>query len=145
MWRRSWPRRERERQWQICACSGWPRATKKDRGLSTKACERSPTRDVSRCGCGENARARIDTLRPTRTTQIEKGEQTGTWVHQVARAMEEQLREDQEGLETHEQKRKTEDAKRRRGIVHDNNKNKRLSCVQHEMGNIVHHIRFLEP
>ena len=31
---------------------------------------------------------------------IEKGEQTGTWVRQVAGAMEEQLREDQEGLET---------------------------------------------
>ena len=43
---------------------------------------------------------------------IEKGEQTGTWVRQVAGAMEEQLREDQEGLETHEQERRTEDAKR---------------------------------
>ena len=69
---------------------------------------------------------------------IEK-EQKGTWVRQVAGAMEEQLREDKEGLETHEQKKKTEDAKRIRGIVHDNNKNKRLSRVQNEMGNLIHH------
>ena len=33
-------------------------------------------RDVSRCGCEVNARARIDTLRPTRTTQSR--DQTGT-------------------------------------------------------------------
>ena len=70
---------------------------------------------------------------------IEKGQQTGTWVLQVARAMEEQLREDQEGLETHEQKRKTENAKMTRGIVHDDDKNKRLSRVQNEMGNLMHH------
>ena len=43
---------------------------------------------------------------------IEQGAQTGTWVREVARAMEEQLREDQEGLETHEQKKITEDGKR---------------------------------
>ena len=63
---------------------------------------------------------------------IEK-EQTGTWVRQVARAMEEQLREDKEGLETHEQKKKAEDATRIRGTVHDNNKNKRLSRVPNEL------------
>ena len=57
---------------------------------------------------------------------IEK-EQSGTWVRQVDRALEEQLREDKEGLETHEQKKITEDAKMIRGIVHDNNKNKDLS------------------
>ena len=66
-------------------------------------------------------------------------EQTGTWVRQVARAMEEGLREDQEGLQTHEQKRRTEDAKRIRGRVHDNNKNKRLCRVQHDLGNLMHH------
>ena len=70
---------------------------------------------------------------------IEKGEQTGTWVRQVARAMEEQLREDQEGLETHEQKRKTEDAKRIRGIDHENNKNKGLIRVQNEKVNFMRH------
>ena len=50
--------------------------------------------------------------------------------------MEEQLRGDQDELETREQKRKTEDAKRIRGIVHENNKNKRLSHVQNEMVNL---------
>ena len=53
--------------------------------------------------------------------------------------MEEQLREDQLGLKTREQKRKAEDAKRIRGIVHENNKNKRLSRVQNEMGKLMHH------
>ena len=37
-----------------------------------------------------NAQARIDTPIDASNT-IEKGEQTGTWVRQVARAMEEQL------------------------------------------------------
>ena len=49
------------------------------------------------------------------------------------------MRQDQEGLETHEQRRKTEDAKRIRGTVHDNNKNKRLSRVQNETVNLMHH------
>ena len=53
--------------------------------------------------------------------------------------MEEQLREDQEGLETHQQKRKTEDAKWIRGISHDNNKNKESSRVHNEMGNLMRH------
>ena len=39
--------------------------------------------------------ARVDA-----SNTIEKGEQTGTWVRQVARAMEEQLREDQQQLKT---------------------------------------------
>ena len=54
---------------------------------------------------------------------IEKGEQTGIWVRPVAGEMEEQLRGDKERLKTHPQKRKTEDAKRIRGIIHDDNKN----------------------
>ena len=36
-------------------------------------------------------------------------------------------------------KRKSEDAKRIRGIVHENDKNKRLSHVQYEMGKLMHH------
>ena len=40
---------------------------------------------------------------------IEKMEQTGTRVHQVARAMEEHLREDQQELKTREQKKKAWD------------------------------------
>ena len=41
--------------------------------------------------------------------------------------------------ETHEQKKKTEDAKKIRGRVHDNNKNKRLSRVQKRNGELTHH------
>ena len=78
--------------------------------------------------------ARVDA-----SNTIEKGAQTRTWVRQIGRAVEEQLREDDEGLETHEQKKKTEDAKRIRGIVHDNNKNKRTSHVQDEMVKLMHH------
>ena len=48
--------------------------------------------------------------------------------------MEEHLRED---WDEREQKRKSEDAKGIRGVVHENNKNKRLSHVQN--GNLMHH------
>ena len=40
---------------------------------------------------------------------IETRERTGSWVRPVARAMEEQLKEDHQELETRDQKRKTED------------------------------------
>ena len=48
--------------------------------------------------------ARVDCDNPT-----EKGEQTGSWVRQVAQAMEEQLKEDQQELETREKQRKMVD------------------------------------
>ena len=54
----------------------------------------------------------------------EKMEQAGTWVHQVARAMEGQLREDMQELKTREQKQKAKDAKSIRGIVHEKQRNK---------------------
>ena len=63
----------------------------------------------------------------------EEGEQTGSWVRQVAQSMEEQLKEDQQELETREKKRNVEDAKRIRRIVRENDKNKDLSRVQSEM------------
>ena len=66
----------------------------------------------------------------------EKVEQTGTWVHQVARVMEEQLREDKQELKTREQKKKAKDAKRIRGIVHEN---KRKNHVQDEVEKLMHH------
>ena len=53
--------------------------------------------------------------------------------------MEDHLRKDQQELMTQEQKRKAEDAKRIRGIVHENNKNKRMGQVQDEMVKLVHH------
>ena len=52
----------------------------------------------SRC-TGTHRHARVDA-----SNIIEKGEQTGTCVRQVARAMEEQFREDQQELTTREQK-----------------------------------------
>ena len=42
-------------------------------------------------------------------------------------------------LKMREQRRKAEDAKRIRGIVHENDKNNMLSHVQKEMGRLVHH------
>ena len=66
----------------------------------------------------------------------EKMEQTGTWVHQVARAMEEQLREDEHELKTLENKQKAKDAKRIRRIVHEL---KGTSHVQSEMRKLMHH------
>ena len=63
--------------------------------------------------CADTHRhARVDA-----SNAIEKGEQTRTWVRQVGRVVDEQLREDQHELETREQKKKAEDAKRIRGIV----------------------------
>ena len=70
---------------------------------------------------------------------VETRERTRSWVHQVAPAMEEQLKEDQQELETREHQRKMEDAKMIRRIVLGNDKNKGLSHVQNEMGRIVHH------
>ena len=96
-------------------------------------------RDELECGCRANAEAHIDTLRSTRANTIETRERTGSWVRQVAQAMEEQLPEDQQELETREHQRKVEDAKRICRIVHENDKNKGLSHVQNEMGRLMHH------
>ena len=65
---------------------------------------------------------------------IKKREQTGTSVRQVAPGIEEQLRENQQELKVREQKKKAKDAKRIRGIVHENGKNKGTSHVQDELG-----------
>ena len=70
---------------------------------------------------------------------IETRERTGPWVRQVAQAMEEQLKEDQQEPETREHQWMVEDAKRIRRIVHENDKNKGLSHVQNEMGRLMHH------
>ena len=72
---------------------------------------------------------------------FETRERTGLWVRQVAQAMEEQLKEDQQELETREHQRKAENAKRICRIVHENDKNKGLSHVQNEMGRLMHHDR----
>ena len=66
----------------------------------------------------------------------ENMEQTGTWVHQVVRTTEEELREDKQALKTREQKEKAEDAKRIRGSVHEINGTSRM---QDEMEKLMHH------
>ena len=45
---------------------------------------------------------------------------TGTWVYQVAQAMEQQLKEDEQEVMTREWRKKAKDAKRIRGVVHEN-------------------------
>ena len=56
-------------------------------------------------------------------------------MRQVAQAIEEQLKEDQQELKTLEGKREVEDARR----IRENNKNKDLSHVQSEIGKLMHH------
>ena len=73
--------------------------------MSTQVYGRSPTDDKLECGCNANAQARIDTL-VLANNASEAIEQSGTWVHEVARAMDEQLREDDQELKTREQKKK---------------------------------------
>ena len=53
--------------------------------------------------------------------------------------MEEQLKEDQQELETREKKKKVEDVQRIRRMVHESDKSKRLSHMQNEMGRLMHH------
>ena len=69
---------------------------------------------------------------------FEKRERTGSWVRQVAQAIEVQLKEGQQELKTGEWKRKVEDARRIRRICHEN-KNKDLSHVQSDIGKLMHH------
>ena len=64
---------------------------------------------------------------------------TGSWVRQVAQAMEEQLKLDQQELETQEHQKKVEDAKRICRICHENDKSKSLSHVRNDMGRLMHH------
>ena len=49
------------------------------------------------------------------------------------------VREDKQELKTREQKKKAKDAKRIRGIVHENDKSKRANHVQEEMEKPIHH------
>ena len=65
-------------------------------------------------------------------------ERTGTQVHQVAQAVEEQLKEDEQELKTREKKKQSTGAKRIRGVVHENNKNKGRSHLQGEMEKLMH-------
>ena len=77
----------------------------------------------SKCAC-THRHARVYA-----SSTIENREQTGTWARQVARAMEENLREDQQELKTREPKRKAEDAKRIREIAQEHDRSKGTSHV----------------
>ena len=89
----------------------------------------------AKCECtGTHRHAHVDA-----SNTIEKEEQTGTWVRQVARAMQVQLRKDQQELKTREQMKKSKAAKRIGGIVHETCKHTRTSHVQNEMGRLMHH------
>ena len=83
---------------------------------------------------GAHWHARVDA-----NNTIENMEQTGTWVHQVSRAMEEQLREDHQELRTREQKKKAKDAMRIRGIVHENDQKQRNKSRARRNGKPMHH------
>ena len=113
-----------------CAGLDWSHATKEGQVCSTQVYgEVTNARQVgmrmrSKC-TGTHRHAHVDV-----SNTIEKRKPTGTLVRQVARAMEEQMREDQQELKTREKKKETKDAKRMRGIVHKSNKNKRTSHVQ---------------
>ena len=52
-WRRSWPRRERGTDsGGLCACSGWPRATKEGPGVVNVSVRTiTDARRVGQCGC----------------------------------------------------------------------------------------------
>ena len=98
-----------------------------DHDLSMQAYGQSPTWDKLECGSTEHTRARTEHARVCANSTSEKIEQTGTWVHQVARAMEEQLREDKQELKTREQKKNAKDAKMTRGIVHEKRQKRNMS------------------
>ena len=65
---------------------------------------------------------------------IGKREQTGTWVREAARAIDEQLKKDKQELEMREQRKRAEDANRICSIINENAENKGLSLVEAEMG-----------
>ena len=57
---------------------------------------------------------------------------------EAARAMEEQLKQDKQELETREQRKRAEDANRICSIIHENAENKGLSLVEAKMGKLMH-------
>ena len=69
---------------------------------------------------------------------IGKREQTGTWVCEAARAIDEQLKRDKQELEMREQRKRAEDANRICSIIKENAENKGLSLVEAEMEKLMH-------
>ena len=69
---------------------------------------------------------------------IGKREQTGTWVREAARAIDEQLKKDKQELEMREQRKRAEDANRICSIINENAESKRLSLVEAEMEKLMY-------
>ena len=69
---------------------------------------------------------------------IGKREQTGTWVREAARAIDEQLKKDKQELEMREQRKRAEDANRICSIINEKAENKGLSLVEAEMEKLMH-------
>ena len=86
----------------------------------------------SKC-TGTHRHARVDA-----EDTIGRKEQTGTWVCQAAREIEEQLKKDKQELEMREQRKRAEDANRICSIINENAENKGLSLVEAEMGKLMH-------
>ena len=86
--------------------------------------------DKLECGCKANVKASIDMLVLVQATRARRW--NNQELGQVAQAMKEQLREDEQELKTREQKMMAKDAKSIRGIVTENDKNKGTSHVQDE-------------
>ena len=118
---------------RTCACLAWPGATKEDRDSSTRVYGRLPLRDKSDCDCRENAHAHA------RVDANDMNEQTGTWVNQVAQAMEEQLKKDEQELMTRERRKKAKDAQKIRGSVHENDQRKGTIHAHDEMAKLMRH------
>ena len=89
---------------------------------------------MQRTCTGTHRHARVDADKTSENMQ-----QTGTWVHQVAQAMEEQLRKDEQELKTREQEKKAKDAKWIRGIVQEDDNNKGTGHVHGETEKLMHH------
>ena len=86
----------------------------------------------SKC-TGTHRRARVDA-----EDTIGMKEQTGTWVRQAARAIEEQLKKDKQELGMRERRKRAEDENIICSIVHENAENKGLSLVEAEIGRLMH-------
>ena len=86
----------------------------------------------SKCN-GTHRHARVDA-----EDTIGRRVQTGTWVREAARAVEEQLKKDKQKLDMREQRKRAEDANRICSIIHENAENKGLSLVEAEIGKLMH-------
>ena len=71
-----------------------------------------PTRDKSEHGCKSECNSTHRHARVDAEDVIGKREQTGTWVREAARAIDEQLKKDKQELEMREQRKRAEDANR---------------------------------